>query len=579
MNPEERLGKSKKDRVLVICLDGATFDLLDPWIESGRLPTLKRFTEEGVRGELASVVPPITAPAWASFMTGKNPGKHGVYYFVTRGRETDQTTFVDSKSRAGKALWHLLGEAGKTVLVLNVPTTYPPEEVKGALISDFLTPPGRRDFTYPASLVDELEGKFGKYPLHLKTLMFSAGMSVSNAERLLRELRHEVKVKFEAAHYLLDKYEADFCILHILGTDRVQHELWRLFDPEDPLHDEQMSRHCAEPVIDYFVEVDREIDRLWRRFGEEATTFVISDHGFGPIRKVIDLNVWLLEHGYIRIREGAGPRLKSALWKRGLTKERFTKMALRTFFKYGAGVVARIPDESIFKSMLFLARRGDRGSLLFSFDDVDWGRTRAYAPVGMGAIYVNLRGREERGSVHPGEEYESLKEEIAGKLRSLTDPDTGKPIAADVFLREEIYHGPHLDRGPDVVFLPNASGLFAGSMTAFFSNRWIFANAAWPGHHCMQGILLARGRWFRKGARIEGARLIDLAPTILHLLGSEVPEDMDGRVLTGLFEEGFLQGRPVAYRAPDEDVAAPLSGPAEHEEDVIRRLKDLGYLL
>ena len=567
------------DRVLVICLDGATFDLLDPWIDSGRLPTLKRFADEGVKGELESVVPPITAPAWASFMTGKNPGKHGVYSFVNRGQEAGQSSFVNSHSRSGKVLWHILGEAGNKVLVLNVPTTYPPEEVNGALVSDFLTPPGERNFTYPPSLADELEEKFGKYPLHLKTLMFSAGMSVSNAQRLLSELHHEMKVKFEAAHYLLNKIDPDFCILHILGTDRIQHELWRLFDPEDPRHDEEMRRHCTESVIDYFTQIDAEISRLCDKFDQNATTFIISDHGFGPIRKVIDLNVWLLQNGYMSVRNDVRSRVKSALWKRGLTKEFFTRIALRTFFRYGAGIAAKIPDESIFKSMLFLAKRGDGAGPLFSFDDVDWGRTKAYALVGMGAININLMGREPEGSVQPGDEYQAVKEEIAERLRDLKDPDTGEPIVANVYLREEIYHGPYLDRAPDIMFLPNASGLFAGSMTGFFSNRWIFENAAWPGHHRMEGILLAKGKWFNKGKRIEGARLIDLAPTILHILGNKVPADMDGRVLSDLFAKDFLERHPVEYREPDPAAPVHAPPPTGEDEDVIRRLKDLGYLI
>jgi predicted AlkP superfamily phosphohydrolase/phosphomutase len=565
--------------VLVICLDGATFSLLDPWIASGRLPTLRRFVEEGVKGELASVVPPVTAPAWASFLTGKNPGKHGVFYFVDRGREPGRASFVDSRSRAGKALWQLLGEAGKKVLVLNVPTTYPPEEVNGFLISDFLTPPGSRDFTYPASLADELEARFGRYPLHIKALPFSPGLSVSNARRLLRELQHEAEVKFDAARYLLEKSRADFCILHILGTDRVQHELWGLFDPDGRGKYEGLARHCAESVVEYFAQIDRQIGRLSEAMGPDATTFVISDHGFGAIRKAIDLNVWLLENGYMQARTGLSSRLKAALWRSGMTKEMFTRLALRTFFRYGAGLAARIPDASIFKSMLFLAGRGDRGRLLFSFDDVDWSRTRAYAPVGMGTIHINLRGREPQGSVNPGEDYQSLKEEIAEKLRGLRDPDTGERIAADVHLREEIYHGPYVDRAPDIVFLPNASGLFAGGMTGFFSNRWIFENAAWPGHHRMEGILLARGGACRKGESIRGARLIDLAPTILHLMGSRIPADMDGRVLAEIFDPGFLESRPVEFQAPGEEAADTAPRPTDREQDVIRRLKDLGYLL
>src|SRR6266849_2073855 len=189
------------DKVLVICLDGATFDLLRPWIEAGRLPTLKRFLAEGVSGDLQSVIPPITAPAWASFMTGKNPGKHGIYHFVNRAPQGGHQAFFSATSRTGRTLWELLGEDGKQVVVLNVPTTYPPQPVNGVLIADFLTPPGKKDFTYPLSLLDEIEEKFGKYPLHLRTLMFSANLSGPNAERLLRELHHELKYKFDVAHY------------------------------------------------------------------------------------------------------------------------------------------------------------------------------------------------------------------------------------------------------------------------------------------------------------------------------------------------------------------------------------------
>jgi predicted AlkP superfamily phosphohydrolase/phosphomutase len=229
--------------------------------------------------------------------------------------------------------------------------------------------------------------------------------------------------------------------------------------------------------------------------------------------------------------------------------------------------------------MLFLSRRGQDGSLLFSFNDVDWSRTRAYSLVGMGAINVNLMGREPQGSVQPGEEYQAVKEEIAERLRNLEDPDTGQPIVADVYLREEVYHGPYLDRAPDIMFLPNASGLFAGSMTGFSSNKWIFENSVWPGHHCMEGILLARGKGFKTDEPVEGARLVDLAPTILHILGNKIPADMDGRVLTELFEETFLEGRPIEYSEPAEDEDAPATLSDEEQEDVIRRLKDLGYLV
>ncbi|MFQ5797731.1 MAG: alkaline phosphatase family protein [bacterium] len=569
--------KSMGDKVLVICLDGATFDLLRPWIEAGRLPTLKYFVEKGVSGELESVIPPITAPAWASFMTGKNPGKHGVYHFVNRSPQASHQTFVNARSRAGKAVWELLGEEGKRVLVLNVPTTYPPQKVNGILISDFLTPPGKRDFAYPLSLVNEIEERFGEYPLHIRTLMFSANLSGRNAERLLREIHHEMKYKFKVAHYLLDKLDSDFTILHLLGTDRIQHELWNFIDPDHPKYDEKMAQRYGEKIIDYFAQVDAEIERLVERFDDNVTTFIISDHGFGPIHKAIDLNVWLLEEGYIHTKTHARSRAKYLFWRMGLTNELLVRLMLKTFFKYGAGVVEKVPDESIFKSIRFFLRRGQKNPL-FSLDDVDWSRTKAYSLVGMGAININLEGRERTGSVRPGSEYQSLKEEIAEKLRDLKDPDTGERINGQVFTKEQVYHGPYLDQAPDIMFLPNDAGYVAGNVLGFTSNKSVIDNPTWPGHHRMNGIFLAKGRALQKGERIYGARIIDLAPTLLYLMGSRIPRDMDGRVLTSIFEEGFVASRPIDYREEErqEETAIPLS--SDEEREVIERLKDLGYL-
>jgi predicted AlkP superfamily phosphohydrolase/phosphomutase len=565
------------DKVLVICLDGATFDLLGSWIEAGRLPTFRRFIDEGVSGDLESVIPPITAPAWASFMTGKNPGKHGIYHFVNRGPQGGHQTFVSATSRAGQTLWEVLGADGKKVMVLNVPTTYPPQPVNGVLISDFLTPPGKRDFTYPLSLLEEIEAKFGPYPLYLKTLMFSANLTGTNAERLLRELHHELKYKFDVAHYLLDHYESDFIILHILGTDRIQHELWNFLDPRHPKYDQRMSAQYGEPIRDYFARVDAEINRLVERCGDGVITFIISDHGFGPIHRAIDLNVWLLGQGYIHIKSNVRSRVKYRLWKLGLTNELLAKLLLKTFFKYGAGLVEKLSEETIFKSIRFLAQRGHRNPL-FSLDDVDWSRTKAYALVGMGAVNINLEGREGTGSVKPGE-YQSLKQEIAEKLQDLTDPQTGERVNGRVVLREQVYHGPYVEHAPDIMFLPNETGYVAGSMMGFTANRPIIDAPAWPGHHRMNGIFLAHGPSVQKGAHLDGASILDLAPTLLYLMGSKIPSDMDGRVLISMFEERFVASRTVSYREAERREEIPVPFSLDEEQQVIERLKDLGYLM
>lgn len=565
-------------KALVICLDGATFDLLGPWIEGGQLPTLRHFVQEGASGELESVIPPITAPAWASFMTGKNPGKHGIYHFVNRGLQGNDQGLVSGASRTGRTLWDLLGDEGKRVVVLNVPTTYPPQTVNGALISDFLTPPGKRDFTYPPSLLDEIEAKFGSYPLYLKTLMFSANLTGSNTERLLKELHHELRYKFAVAHYLLDKYQSDFTILHILGTDRIQHELWNLIDPRHPKYNWKMGERYRDEIIAYFTEVDAEISRLLNKSDDAFTTFIISDHGFGPIHRAIDLNVWLLEQGYIRIKNNGRSRFKFHLWKSGLTSELIARVLLKTFFKHGAGIAEKVSDETVFKWIRFFAERGQNNPL-FSLADVDWSGTKAYALVGIGAINVNLAGREPNGSVSPGKEYQALREEILEKLRELRDPDTNARVNGQVVMREQVYHGPYVDQAPDILFLPNRTGYVAGSMMGFTANKSIVDSPAWPGHHRMNGIFLAKGKYIRQGKSIEGARLLDLAPTILYLMGCKVPSDMDGKVLSQIFEQSFVDEHSIEYADGATSEEGPQSLSVKEEGEAIRRLRELGYLM
>ena len=156
-----------KKRLLVIGLDGASFNVLDPLIENGHLKNLAGLIAGGARADLETTFPPITAVAWSSFMTGKNPGKHGIFEFVRLDHDSRRELAVNASFRQGSAIWDLLSDAGERVVVHNFPCTYPPRKVNGLMIADFMTPRGRKDFTYPASLLSDLEARFGPYRLHL----------------------------------------------------------------------------------------------------------------------------------------------------------------------------------------------------------------------------------------------------------------------------------------------------------------------------------------------------------------------------------------------------------------------------
>ena len=229
--------------MLVIGLDGASFNVLDPLIEKGYLPHIASLIAGGTRANLTTTFPPITAVAWSSFMTGKNPGKHGIFEFVRRDHHSKRELAVNASFRQGRAIWDLLSDAGKRVIVHNFPCTYPPHEINGLMIADFMTPRGRRDFAYPESLLGEIEAEFGSYRLHL-----SQTYAEGNVDAVLDELFDELEYKSKVTEYLMTRYEWDAFFQYFWGTERIQHELWHIIDDDQPMHNKEEARVYRERV-------------------------------------------------------------------------------------------------------------------------------------------------------------------------------------------------------------------------------------------------------------------------------------------------------------------------------------------
>jgi predicted AlkP superfamily phosphohydrolase/phosphomutase len=559
-------------KVMVIGLDGGTFSILRPLMDAGHLPTLKAMCVRGSQGDLASVVPPITAPAWSSFMTGKNPGKHGIYDFLVYDRHQGREVPVSATLRSGRTLWQLLGEFGKRVLVLNVPTTYPPEPVNGVMVSDFLTPPGKRDFAHPLSVVEELESRFGPYPLYFRMPAFAPNLSPTNTRRFLQELREMLDYQFKALHYLMEHYPSDFIMMHIWGVDRIQHELWNFFDPTHPLYDADMDRQFRPEIVAYYSQLDTAIGKLLDTVGDEATLFIISDHGFGPIHKMLDLNSWLLQEGYIVLQRAPLTRLRYAMWRAGFDYYFLVKYCLIHVLRFIAPLIKRSPHKAI--ELLTRKRRG----LMLSLVDVDWSATRAFCKSALGGIYLNIAGVHPFGAVDPSA-YHGLREEIVAKLKALRDPDTGEPIDGNLFVKEEVYTGPFADDGPDIIYLPMERGYLPVNLLGFASRDCIMKNFLLPGNHHMHGMLIAAGGAIETGVWVTQASLMDLAPTILYLLGAQIPSDTDGKVLHDIITAEFRQSNPVQYTdSVDETPAAEDALSAADRQNIISRLEELGYL-
>jgi predicted AlkP superfamily phosphohydrolase/phosphomutase len=387
---------------------------------------------------------------------------------------------------------------------------------------------------------------------------------------VLDELDRVLEANRSANRWLLENKKWDFAMLHVWGTDRYGHELWHVLDGEHPAHDPAEALILRDRCLAYWRRVDDVVGE-WMAATPDATHVVLSDHGFGPIHNFLVFNVWLLEQGFLRLRRNLPTFVKRSLFELGLSPALGYRAAMKLGFarmRLAAGVGTR-------------RRLLDRVNRAFlSLDDVDWSRTRAYSKGNYGQLFLNLRGREPHGVVEPGEEARAVLRELTAGLRELRDPETGEPLIGEIHTADELYSGPFVDRAPDLTFLPTDMRNKALGTVDFTSHRFIERAYGNSGDHRMNGILFLRGPGIRRGAGIEEARLIDVAPTILHHLGSEVPSDFDGRVLSEAFTDDEA-ARPVRVREVAEDV--PPRGPgegltAEEREEIRRRLKGLGYL-
>ncbi|HYL99961.1 MAG TPA: alkaline phosphatase family protein, partial [Blastocatellia bacterium] len=472
---------------------------------------------------------------------------------------------VSSLARDGMPFWDVLAQHGKRAIVTNLPCTYPPEISNGVMVSDFLTPRGRRDFTYTPALLQEIESQFGPYELYI-TAVYEKG----KVNRILDQLFVELEYKTKVNRYLMQHYDWDVFVTHYWGTDRFQHELWHLVDESHPFFDRKEHEQNINRIYEYWGAVDSTLGDLLSEADDETTVYLGSDHGFGPITKFLCFNIWLIQEGLLVLKRDAFTLLKRALFRLGLTPD----LAYRSAMKLG---LAHLRLSVGVTNRSKLMRLGNL--LMLSLQDVDWSRTVAYSKGNYGQIFINLKGREANGIVEQGDAYEREVEEVISKLRALKD-ENNKLLIGPIWRREDLYSGPHSEESPDIQFLPKDMANKPLGTLDLTSNKFITPVYGNSGDHRMHGIMIGRGPEIRKGVEIDGARIIDYAPTILHTFGVEVPSDLDGRVIEEMFTEGYMSRNPV--RITDPAVVDGKSGERvmtdEESEEIRERLRGWGYL-
>ena len=551
-----------RNKLVIIGLDGATFNVIEPMVRSGGLPVMAQLLRSGSSGMLGSTYPPLTPPAWTTFSTGKNPGKHGVFDFLTKPYCTDPpANFTNFNSIKCATFWEILRDTDLRFGIVNLPMTYPPPSLEGFVISGMDTPNDRVIFSYPEELIAEL--RTDGIPYQVRFFPREQRRPKDRKQTLERFFRIEEERK-NAFLYLIRKKKWDIFVGVFMLLDKVQHFFW---------HEHGRHRKSGDPgdedaICQAYRLIDRFVGDIVSAVGEHTYVMLVSDHGFGEVKRIFFINEWLRREGLLTLK-----KRDPVTFLRHVTLRKIEKTGSQVLGRLGLMGLGKILPSRLLTNRFRLYLPAFR----YSASSIDWPRTKAYgASYG---IYVNLEGRTPHGIVEPGPEYEKTRESIQDRLSNFTDTSTGEKPDLELLKKEEVYSGPYVSAAPDLVFdfkkstvLPSHAFKFSG----------ILAPRRHFGTHHYEGIFLLRGPGVKPGHRIDGCVIADVTPTIFYLLGQPVPNDFDGNVLKDAFLTDFLQRHPISFQEPIG--ISPQRGDErktytpEEASEIAEKLRNLGYL-
>ena len=555
--------------LLVVGLDGATFDLIEPLVAAGQLPVLAGLMARGAWCRLRSTLPAATFPAWTSLVTGVNPGRHGLLDFTQREPGSYQLRFVNGSYRRTPALWTRLSAAGGRVAAITVPATYPPEPVNGIMVSGFDSPltteiDGR--FVHPRSFHAEIRKLVGRLPFaDFQESNIGPGWHAEAQRRLLDGVEKRTVV----VEHILAQERWDAVMVVFGESDTVAHHFWRFADPRSP---RWVASEFGRAVTDVYAALDAALGRLIAAAPSDAVVAVVSDHGSGGASDVgVHINRRLAECGLLRFRPSVG--LDAAAQVR-------------------ATVLRLLPHRLQGQALRRMPRAAGRLEGHHRFGGFDWHETVAfseeldYHP----NVWLNLRGREPDGVVDP-DRYHAVRAAVTAALESWQHPD-GTPVVERVWRREELYEGPATEAAPDLLLeltlLDGYSPSCLRSVGAGPSVRRMAPHefdagkgAGMNGAHRRDGVLLLAGPGVRPLRASVPADIVDVLPTLLALADGVVPAGLDGQPLGHLLDRAWVEeaDRFGPAAAPGILPGAPYEPyDPEAEAAVAARLVALGYL-
>jgi len=525
-------------RVVMIGLDGATFNIIEPLLKQNKLPFFQRLIDTGSYGTVESNLPVNSASNWATLLSGKNPGKHNIYDFLVADNGSYQPKLITNQSLKSPALWNLINSHQFQTISLNIPIISDPEPLNGIIVPGVLSP-GGKVHAYPEQVTKELEQQ---------NYTTDSGFARNlNPDVYFHQIKETLLTQEKVFQQMLKQHPWKVAILILNALDKVQHSFW----------------HEEEKVNSLYIQIDHFLNNIFDSLDANTYFIVVSQHGFKRLTRKFFVNEWLWEIGLLQKNISIHqPRLtdmydlifKDApddkhLATRFLAKSGITKDNIRSMLPlFIAEFLKRLVPWKIKK--YFPAE----------YLDIVWDHTRAYfVSSNIQGININLKGREPQGIVNPGSEYEELRDRIIGELYRLKDPYTFENVIDEIYRKEDLFQGEYLDNAPDIILVPHnydyyldpakrTCRLFIGS-----------ANDDYPIHafHHPQGIFLATGPNIKQKYKLSHIDICDITPSILHILGITSTEDFDGQILYRMFEN-----QPDYYYMPQQryhDYSSPNS--------------------
>jgi len=473
-------------KVIVIGLDGGSWNIIEPLMSKGKLPTIATLVRNGSKSDLESSIPPVTFPAWKCYSCGKNPDNLGVYWWMDPDFENKKLRVHNSRDFRSKEIWDYLGKYNIKCGVIGMPTTYPPKRINGFMVSEF----GYIDsgYTYPVDLETDLRKK---YNYTFKFIDYHG----ANKKNVALDRMNLIKQRFNAAIYLVNKYQPDFFHFTVFHIDNIQHFYFKFLKENDPVY--------GRVIENAWMLIDRQL-KLLLCHNKFDYILIISDHGFCSLKAIFNIYKWLSKKRYF------------------ILKNRFIQLLLgKSILRY----MASIPYiKNIFNNSDNI---GDAYSNL-----IDWNKSKVI-PTGAGVIHLN------KNFFTSYNKREKFINKLIKELESLHDPFFGNKVV------ESIYK---MKNSSGIVILPKEGYEIISSIKE--PHTWINTprEEGFSGIHKLNGIFIAYGKDIKKNFEVKNAKIIDIAPTILHIFGVPIPDDMDGRVLTEIFEENSdLARRPIVY--------------------------------